>query len=561
MKFLSNLKISRKLMLVFSILITIAVLMAIVSFTAINDFKSADQASEHAREVGHTYQLYQKLFSEQRQDLQHYLLTGDREGLRHYNEFEVATQKQFAKLEKLAQGDDVASALIAKLGAYKEEWKNKFATEQIRLMRNYLTVNQARAIEVTGLPQEVLANFESTARQLDDKLAETTAQAVEMKEEAITRFSMTVIVSILILIIAAVFFGFALTGAIATPIGRMTTLMGQLADGQLDVDIQGSDRKDEIGNMARAVEVFKNNAIEQKELQAQEAEKQELERQRHEKMGKLAHEFDQKMEQGLALVAKSVGNVMDSASTMAGNAVETGALSQDASVAIEEASTNIQTVSSASTELSSSISEISRQMAQTSEVSRAAVDEIERTNARVVALNEAAKSIGQVVLLINDIADQTNLLALNATIESARAGEAGKGFAVVASEVKNLANQTAKATDDIRVKINEIQYETSEAADAVLGIGDTIRKIDELTAVVASAVEEQGAATSEIARNVDEAAQGASQVSHVVQEVANAADETGKLAEGQKSVVDELSESNEGLKNDISAFLSAVKVL
>lgn len=561
MNFLRHMKISKKLTLVFSILITIAVLMAIVSFSAINDIKSADEASDNARDLGHTYQLYQQSFAEQRQGLLHYLLTGDREGLKKYNDFEPQTQQHFAKLKELSQGDEVVSSLVMKLATLKQEWVSKYATEQIHLMRNYLTVNQARAIEVTGLPQEVLAKFETTAQQLAAKLRETTSQAVKMKEAAIARFSMTIVVSIAILIVAAVFFGFSLTRVIASPIGRMTDLMGQLADGQLDIDIRGNDRKDEIGNMARAVEVFKQNAIEQKELQAKEAEKQELERQRHLKMEKLAQDFDEKMEQGLAIVTQSVSNVMDSASTMAGNAVETGTLSQDASVAIEEASANIQTVSSASTELSSSISEISRQMAQTSEVSRAAVDEIERTNSRVVALNEAAKSIGQVVLLINDIAEQTNLLALNATIESARAGEAGKGFAVVASEVKNLANQTATATDDIRIKINEIQHETSAAADAVLGIGDTIRKIDELTAVVASAVEEQGAATSEIARNVDEAAQGANQVSGVVQEVAKAADETGKLAEGQKTVVDELGDNNEGLKNDISAFLSAVKTL
>lgn len=561
MQFIRHMKIAQKLSLSFSILIAVSVLMAIVSFTSINDIKSADTESENARELGYTYQLYQQSFAEKRQGLLYYLLTGDRSGLKKYNNFTPITAKHFADLEKLSKNNTDLSLLVGKLSQFYKEWTDKFASEQIKLMRNYLTVNQARAIEVTGLPQEVIANFEKTAEQLSKKLDETVAQSVEMKSTAIARFSTTIIVSIGVLILAAIFFAFTLTKVIAGPIGRITEMMGQLADGKLDIDVHGADRKDEIGGMAKAVEVFKRNAIKQKEMQTKEAEKQEQERIRHEKMEQLAKEFDDKMKNGLSVVTDSVSNVMESSSVMAGNAVETQTLSQDAAAAIEEASANIQTVSAASTELTSSISEISRQMAQTSEVSRAAVADIETTNGRVVALNEAADSIGQVVQIISDIADQTNLLALNATIESARAGEAGKGFAVVASEVKNLATQTGQATEEIRLKVSEIQNETGAAAEAVLGIGTTIRKIDELTAVVAGAVEEQGAATSEIARNVDEAAQGTSQVSAVVQSVAQAADETGKLAEGQKGIVEELGQNNEVLKNDISDFLNAVKTL
>lgn len=561
MEFLRHMKISKKLTLSFSILIIVTILTAIVSFTSIQDIKSADAESDYARELGNSFQLYQRSFAEQRQGLLYYLLTGDRAGLNDYNDFQPQTAQHFKKLSDLAKETPEVASLVKTLDQHYKNWTTKFAEEQIRLMRNYLTVNQARALEVTGLPQEVLAHFDKTAGQLSSKLNQIYLDALAMKETATTRFTTATIISIAFIIAIAVFFGVTLTKVIAGPIERITAMMGALAEGKLDIVIRGADRRDEIGGMARAVEVFKQNAIEQKDLQAKEAEKQEEERIRHEKMDKLAKDFDAKMESSLHMVSNSVSNVMSSANTMAGNATQTGELSRDASVAIEEASANIQTVSAASTELSSSIHEISRQMTQTSEVSRAAVDEIERTNARVTALNEAAASIGQVVQIISDIAEQTNLLALNATIESARAGEAGKGFAVVASEVKNLANQTGNATDEISRKINEIQHETGAAAEAVLSIGETIRKIDELTAVVASAVEEQGAATSEIARNVDEAAQGASEVSNVVSSVSQAAAETGKLAEGQKRTVEELEKENEGLKNDISAFLQAVKSL
>ncbi|MFD2205655.1 methyl-accepting chemotaxis protein [Kiloniella antarctica] len=561
MQFFRHLKIAHKLVASFTLLVAVTLLMAIVSFSAINDIKSADQESETARNLEGAYQLYKQSFASQRQGLLYYLLTGDRTGLNQYNDYSVTTAEHYKKLEELSQGQKKLSQLIGALSGHYQVWMTDFASTQINLMRNYLTVNQARAIEVSGQPQAAIAQFDMAAADLSAELNMILQQSVEVKESASNRFTITIIASISLLAFAAIFLAIALTRALATPLSRITSKMSDLANGELDIDIQGSERRDEIGGMVRAVEVFKQNALEQRAMRAQEAEKQEVERQRHEGMERLTRDFDKTMTEGLKVVSNSVFEVSESAKTMVGNATETGALSQDASAAIEEASANIQTVSAATTELTSSISEISRQMNQTSEVSQAAVDEIAHANSRVVALNEAAKSIGQVVQIISDIAEQTNLLALNATIEAARAGDAGKGFAVVASEVKHLATQTGKATEEIGVKVSEIQNETESAAAAVLGIGDTIRKIDELTAAVAGAVEEQGAATSEIARNVEEAAQGANQVAGVVLQVAKAADDTGKLAETQQTVVGEMGRNNDSLKKDISVFLNEVKAL
>ncbi|WP_299371785.1 methyl-accepting chemotaxis protein [uncultured Kiloniella sp.] len=561
MQFFRNLKIAHKLILSFSLLVAVTLLMAVVAFSAINDIKSADQEIEKANKLELAFNHYKESFSNQRQGLLYYLLTGDRSGLQQFNDFALSTEKYFAELKTLSAGQDQVTGSVQLLSDHYQNWVDKFASSQIQLMRNYLTVNQARAIEVSGLPQETIAEFDAVALELNNQLNQISIEAASVKEGAFGKFTITIIVSISVLALAAIFLAFTLTQAISTPLSRITQKMSELASGELDIEIQGANRQDEVGGMARAVEVFKENAIEQREMRSLEEAKQETERKRHESMERLTREFDATMGSGLEVVSKSVLDVSQSATTMVGNAAQTGTLSQEASGAIEEASANIQTVSAATTQLTSSISEISRQMNQTSGASQAAVTEVEQANSKVVELNDAAKSIGQVVQIISDIAEQTNLLALNATIEAARAGDAGKGFAVVASEVKHLATQTGQATEEIGIKVNEIQNETASAADAVLGIGDTIRKIDELTGAIASAVEEQGAATSEIARNVEEAAQGANEVASVVQKVAQAAEETGKLAENQQSVIGEMGRNNDALKQDISIFLTEVKAL
>ncbi|WP_193181017.1 methyl-accepting chemotaxis protein [Nisaea sediminum] len=561
MDFLQNLKISRKLALCFSLLIATTVLMAVLSFASIEKIKSADEESVRSEQLGEIFLDYERAFALKRQGLLYYLLTGDRDGLKKFNDMTPKVEAGMTQLQESSKNNPALSKLVDTLLTDYQKWADDYASEQVRLMSNYLTVNQARAIEVTGEPQAAIDHFTDTSSKLQAELQAILAAASETRAAAMEAFTLTMYISIALVVVIAVVSGVALSRSIASPIGEMTDLMGVMAGGNLDVEVRGTERKDEIGSMAAAVEVFKRNGLEQREQQAREAEQQARENERHQKMEEFTRAFDSEMETVLKLVEEAVNSVRDSASTMAGNAQTTNDLSRDAAAAIEEANTNIQTVASATTELSSSINEISSQMSQASAVSRAAVGEVETTNARVGALNTAAESIGQVIQIIDEIAEQTNLLALNATIEAARAGEAGKGFAVVASEVKSLATQTSKATEEISQKIAEIQSETGAAADAVLEIGNTINKIDELTAVVASAVEEQGAATNEIAQNIEQAASGTQTVAEVVETVSRAADETGQLADGQQSVVAELSERNRKLKSEIDRFLGNVRSL
>jgi methyl-accepting chemotaxis protein len=248
-----------------------------------------------------------------------------------------------------------------------------------------------------------------------------------------------------------------------------------------------------------------------------------------------------------------------SAEAMSGTAEETTRQATAVAAASEEASTNVQTVASATEELSTSVQEISRQVGQSTSIAGKAVDEANRTDHTVSGLAEGAQKIGEVVELIRSIASQTNLLALNATIEAARAGDAGKGFAVVASEVKNLANQTAKATEDITEQIASIQAATSEAVTAIKGIGATINEINTISGSISAAVQQQGAATQEIARNVQQAAAGTQEVSSNISGVTEAARSTGKVAQDVLGAAKALTDQSENFRRRVDGFLEKIR--
>jgi methyl-accepting chemotaxis protein len=352
---------------------------------------------------------------------------------------------------------------------------------------------------------------------------------------------------------------FRLRSIVLRPIGSMTAAMGKLADGDLEVEIPAVGRQDEVGRMAAAVQVFKDNAIEVERLKAeQERQKAKTEEERRTGLRKLADDFSKSVGGIVQAVSNAASQMQSTAQSMSATAEETSRQATAAAAGVEEATTNVQTVASAAEELSSSISEVSRQVAESAGISRNAVEEASRTNTQVEGLVEAAQKIGDVVSLISDIAEQTNLLALNATIEAARAGEAGKGFAVVASEVKSLATQTAKATEDISAQIAAIQGATGDAATAIKGIAETVRKVDEIASSIASAVEEQSAATQEIARNAQQAAAGTTEVSSNVSGVTQATSETGAASSQVLDAAKGLAKQSTDLSAQIDKFLKSL---
>ncbi len=346
---------------------------------------------------------------------------------------------------------------------------------------------------------------------------------------------------------------------ITGPIAGMTAAMMRLAGGDKQADIPGVGRADEIGDMAGAVQVFKENMIKADRLSAEQAAEQAKKEERQRKIDGYLKRFDQSVSGALETLASASTELQTTAQSMSATAEETSRQSTTVAAASEQASTNVQTVAAAAEELSSSIAEISRQVAESAKIAGQAVGDAGRTNAQVQALAEAAQKIGDVVKLINDIAGQTNLLALNATIEAARAGEAGKGFAVVASEVKSLATQTAKATEDIAAQVKAIQSATSDSVKSIEGISGTISRINEIATTIASAVEEQGAATQEIARNVQQASKGTDEVSSNIAGVTQAATETGAASTQVLGAASELSKQGERLRADVSQFLADIR--
>jgi methyl-accepting chemotaxis protein len=336
--------------------------------------------------------------------------------------------------------------------------------------------------------------------------------------------------------------------------------MRRLADGDLDIAAGDISRGDELGAMARTVDVFKINAIEIGRLtKEQQMAEGRAAAQRKSDMVRLANDFEDAVGEIIETVSSASTELEASAGTLTETAVRSQELAVMVAAASEEASTNVQSVASATEEMSSSVNEISRQVQESARIAHEAVSQAKKTNDRVSELAKAATRIGDVVELINTIAGQTNLLALNATIEAARAGEAGRGFAVVASEVKALAEQTAKATGEIGQQISGIQAATQESVGAIKEIGDTIGRMSEISSAIASAVEEQGAATQEISRNVQQAAKGTQQVSSNIADVQRGASETGSASSEVHSAAESLSRDSNRLKLEVGKFLDTVR--
>ncbi|WP_247872121.1 HAMP domain-containing methyl-accepting chemotaxis protein [Azospirillum sp. TSO35-2] len=398
-------------------------------------------------------------------------------------------------------------------------------------------MNQMAAIDrLIGIPMmahtdDRFAALTGRIMAAQEAIGRSTAAATQATRDAAADARLRFALVMAGLLLAMMAGGLVLARSITRPLQRLSRSTTDLAAGQLDTVVEGGWMRNEIGAMARALEVFQSSAREVERLTAeQERQKAEAEAEKRRAIRELADLFEARVAEVVQQVGAGAHQVRSNAAGMLDRATSANRQAATVAAASEQAGASVQTAAAASEEMSASIAEIGEQVRRSFEMVRGAVRAVEETNGHVVGLSDAAARIGEIVGLINSIAAQTNLLALNATIEAARAGEAGKGFAVVASEVKNLATQTAKATEDIGTQIAAMQQVTGAAVAAIKGVGDTVVGIDEIVGSIAGAMEQQSAVTQEITRNVQEAATGTQEVTRTIAGVSASAGETGTAA-------------------------------
>ncbi|WP_420970212.1 methyl-accepting chemotaxis protein [Bradyrhizobium sp. B120] len=449
--------------------------------------------------------------------------------------------------------------------------RSALSAYRAQLKQTLDTVESAKAVDLTQSAEKLrdvamksraaAEELQARVRAVADRQDERVRDNVKASEQEYVSTSELLILLAASGVLLGLLFGFVVGQyGVAKPIRVVVAMLQQLADGHHDIAVHGTDRRDEVGDVAKTALVFKDNGLakvrmerEQKEIEARAAA------QRRTDMLQLADGFERAVGEIVETVASASTELEASATTLTSTAERSQNLATTVAAASEEATTNVQSVASATEELSSSVNEISRQVQESARMAGDAVNQARATNDRVGELSKAAARIGDVVELINTIAGQTNLLALNATIEAARAGEAGRGFAVVASEVKALAEQTAKATGEIGQQVSGIQAATEDSVTAIRAIGSTIERLSEISSAIAAAIEEQGAATQEISRNVQQAAQGTQQVSANITDVQHGANETGSASTQVLSAAQSLSGDSSRLKLEVGKFLNAVR--
>ncbi|MGF1463939.1 MAG: methyl-accepting chemotaxis protein [Maricaulaceae bacterium] len=488
-----------------------------------------------------------------------YLLSGQESFLDTYYAGERAIYDRMAQMQADISENPGQVERLKAAAQILREWQAMAATPLIASRRDARSADALAKLYDSFVSANGKQYFDTFRAQLADFVAEERTLMAQRRAESAATVKASVawiIGGIAAAVLGGVAIALAIGASIAGPIGRMTAVMRALADGDTTVDVHGADRKDEVGEMAKATLVFKTNAAETERLRQDAADRDAAAaRERREELARLAEQFEANVGGVIEAVSGSSSALESTAQAMSGTASQSTALAGKVAQAATDASVNVQAVAAATEELSASISEISRQLHQSNTMAQSAADSAVDADAAVKSLASDAENIGRIVNLIQEIAEQTNLLALNATIESARAGEAGRGFAVVAQEVKALAGQTGKATEEIAAQVQAMQGATAQTVGAIERVTGAIAQIRDNAAMVAAAVEQQNASTQDIARNVQNAAGGAEEVSGAIGDVRQAADATGGAASDVLARSQTLSEQSDALRQEVDSFL------
>jgi len=487
----------------------------------------------------------------------------------------AANEKDEKKVEAMAKDASAAAAGISdalkKVASAHGEFKPETLEKLKAAVTGYLKKSK-NAIEMAdgdaGSALMFIKGAEQSFADIEKLTDDLITRSSDSKDREIARAGMrleqqqlTLMAVLLAVAFAGIVFSFLIGRSISRPVVAMSRAMRDLAAGNFEVQLPGLDRRDEVGQMAHAVQEFKVQAVVKAERETAEREEKTREQQaaRRIELHNLAESFETAVGNIIENVGSASSELENSASILTNSSAATQQLSTVVATASEETSTNVQSVAAATEEMAGSINEIGRQVADSNRIANEAVDQAQKTDARIAELSIAANRIGDVTKLITTIAEQTNLLALNATIEAARAGDAGRGFAVVAQEVKALAAQTARATSEISAQIAGMQAATQDSVVAIKEISGTIGRVSEIAAAIAAAIEEQGAATQEIARNVQQAAIGSTQVATSIADVNRGAGDTGSASSQVLSSAQLLSNENKRLKVEVVKFLATVR--
>ena len=509
----------------------------------------------------HTYQVMEQAdrmmasMVDQETGLRGFLITGKEGNLDPLKAGEKTFTDAWGKLKSFTSDNPVQQSRLEEIRKDVEGWQADVSHTAISLMGKPGSEETARDLERTGKGKKYFDALRTTIGEFKNAEASLLTARAEAMASAQSAILFSVGVSLVATLGLAIIAALVLNSLIAVPIRRTVGIMERLRGGDYAVEVTGTERKDEVGQMSAALLEFRNGLATAEDARRAQAAREEEERQTLARRDRLAKDFVSRMQDLATGFAKSSGEVADSAKNLSATAEETSRQAQAVAAAAEQAAANVQTVATSSEEMAASVREINGQVGHSADVADTAFNEAEASNTRIAALATAASAIGDVINLIKGIADQTNLLALNATIEAARAGEAGKGFAVVAAEVKQLANQTAKATDEIGSKVGEIQLATDGTVKSMTEIVRVIGNIKEIASAIAGAVEEQGAATAEIARNCQQAATGTHQVTQNISGVGQAAEMTGAASTQLMSLSTGLSNQAVDLRQVVETFV------